>query len=126
MLKFKLLLWALTKLLQRAAKNNPACAKLIENKNLIFQIQTLEGAGRYFTISNGRINSSSGLHKNPKFTLMFKNASKGFSILSAKDSKDAFLTGLRTGDLVIHGDFVEVMWFQVLTDFLQPSKKHKC
>lgn len=123
MLRFKLLLWALTKLLQRAVKNNPACAKYIEDKELIFQIQTAGGTGRYFTISNDRIFSSPGLFRNPKFTMTFSNAAKGFAILSAKDSKDAFLAGLQSGDLVIHGDFVEVMWFQGLTEYLQPKKK---
>ncbi|WP_137818349.1 helicase [Pseudomonas sp. 2FG] len=125
MLKFKLLLWALTKLLQRAAKNNPACAKYIEDKELIFQIKTVGGVGRYYTISNDRIFSSPGLFRNPKFTMTFSDAAKGFAILSAKDSKEAFLAGLQSGDLVIRGDFVEVMWFQGLTEYLQPGKKHQ-
>lgn len=125
MLRFKLLLWILTKLLQRAVKNNPACAKYIKGKELTFQIQTIGGTGRYFTISNDRIFSSPGVYKNPKFTMTFSDAAKGFAILSAKDSKDAFLTGLQSGDLVIRGDFVEVMWFQGLTEYLQPEKKHQ-
>lgn len=29
---------------------------------------------------------------------------------------------LHDEDLVISGDFVEVMWFQGLTDYLQPEK----
>lgn len=122
MLRFKFLLWALTKLLQRAVKNNPACAKYIEDKELIFQIQTTGGAGRYFTISNDRIFSSPGLFRNPKFTMTFSDAAKGFAILSAKDSKEAFLAGLQSGDLMLRGDFVEVMWFQGLTEYLQPKK----
>lgn len=124
MLRFKFLLWALTKLLQRAVKNNPACAKYIKGKELTFQIRTISGTGRYFTISNDKIVSSPGLFRNPKFTMSFSNAAKGFAILSAKDSKEAFLTGLQSGDLVISGDFVEVMWFQGLTEYLQPSKKN--
>jgi len=123
MLKFKFLLWALTKLLQRAIKKNPGCAKYVKGKALVFQIQTHDGVGRYYTIKNGRINSSSGLSKDPQFTLSFRDAAKGFAILSAKDSKDAFLNGLHNEDLVIRGDFVEVMWFQGLTEYLQPSKK---
>lgn len=125
MLRFKLLLWALTKLLQRAVKNNPACAKYIKDKELIFQIQTTGGIGRYFTISNNRITSTPGLSSNPKFTMTFNNAAKGFAILSAKDSKEAFLAGLQSGDLTIRGDFVEVMWFQGLTEYLQPAKKNQ-
>lgn len=123
MLKFKLLLWALTHLLQRAIKKHPGCAKLVKDKSLVFQIQTEEGLGRYFTVSNGKIKSAAGLTERPAFTLSFRNAERGFAILSAKDSKDEFLTGLRKGDLNISGDFVEVMWFQALTEYLQPPKE---
>lgn len=123
MLKFKFLLWVITKLLQRAAKKKPACSKYIRDKELVFQIQTRDGVGRAFTVRNGRITSSAELSKTPKFTMIFTDAAKGFAILSAKDSKDAFLTGLHTGDLSISGDFVEVMWFQGLTEYLQPDKK---
>lgn len=122
MLKFKLLLWALTKLLQRAVKRNPACAKYIQGKDLVFQMQTRDGIGRHFSIKNGRIISASGLTENPKFTLTFSDAAKGFAILSAKNGKEAFLAALHDQDLVISGDFVEVMWFQGLTDFLHASK----
>ena len=123
MLKFKFLLWALTRLLQRAIKKSPDCAKYVKGKELVFQIRTQDGVGRYFTIKNGKIESSAGLAEKPKFTLSFRDAEKGFAILSAKDSKDAFLTGLHKEDLEISGDFVEVMWFQGLTEYLQPTKK---
>jgi hypothetical protein len=55
MLKFKFLLWALTKLLQRAVKKNPACANHIQGKTLVFQIQTADGLGRHFRIANGKV-----------------------------------------------------------------------
>ncbi|CAE6806619.1 hypothetical protein SAMN05444172_9430 [Burkholderia sp. GAS332] len=123
MLKFKFLLWALTKLLQRAVKKNPACARYIKGKELVFQIQTLGGIGRHFNIRNGKISSVAGLTQSPKFTMTFRDAVRGFAILSAKDSKEAFLAALHKEDLVLSGDFVEVMWFQGLTEYLQPSKK---
>lgn len=122
MLKFKVLLWALPKLLQRAAKRNPACAKYVHGKTLVFQIQTADGMGRHFSIANGKVSSSAGLTESPRFTMTFRNAEKGFAILSAKNASDAFLSALRDGDLVIRGDFVEVMWFQGLTAYLQADK----
>ena len=121
MLKFKFLLWFLTKLLQRAVKHNPACAQYVKGKELIFQIQTKSGMGRHFSIRNGKVSSIAGLTKSPKFTMTFRDAAKGFAILSAKDGKDAFLAALHDADLVISGDFVEVMWFQGLTEYLQPA-----
>lgn len=122
MLKFKFLLWVLTKLLQRAINNSRECARYVKGKELRFQMQTLGGAGRHFTLKNGAITSASGLTHSPQFTMTFRDAAKGFAILSAKDGKEAFLGALRDEDLVIHGDFVEVMWFQGLTEYLQPGK----
>ena len=122
MLKFKFLLWALTKLLQRAVRKNPACAKYIHGKALVFQIQTADGVGRHFHIANGKVSASAGLTESPSFTMTFRNADRGYAVLSAKDGTDAFLSALSDGDLVIRGDFVEVMWFQGLTAFLQPDK----
>ena len=123
MMKFKLLLWMLTKLLQRAVKTNPKCAAFVKDKNVTFQIQTAGGEGRYFEVKNGKIKSHAGQTKSPSFTFTFKNGSTGFAVLSAKDSVNTFLTALRTEDLVITGNFVDVMWFQSLVDFIQPHSQ---
>ena len=123
MMKFKLLLWMLTKLLQRAVKNNPKCAAYVKDKNVTFQIQTASGEGRYFEVKNGKIKSYAGQSKSPSFSFTFKNGSTGFAVLSAKDSVYTFLTALRTQDLVITGNFVDLMRFQCLVDFIQPQPK---
>jgi hypothetical protein len=122
MLKFKFLLWMMPKLLQRAINTKPACAKYVAGKTLEFQIQTQDKVGRYFRIQDGKVKSYAGLIKGPKFTLSFRNADKGFKILSAKDGKEAFLAALHDEDLVISGDYVEVLWFQGFTEYLQPAK----
>lgn len=54
--------------------------------------------------------------------MTFSSPRAGFRILSAKDSQSAFLQGLHDKELVLSGDFVAVMWFQGLTNFLQTSK----
>lgn len=122
MLKFKFLLWVMSKLMQRAINTKAACAKYVAGKSLEFQIQTREGVGRHYRIEGGNVRSFAGPSKAPKFSLTFRNAAKGFEVLSAKDGKDAFLSALRDEDLVIKGDFVEVMWFQGFTEYLQPAK----
>jgi hypothetical protein len=88
----------------------------------VFQIRTVSGAGRYYVLKDGRVRSFAGLTDNPAFTFTFSNAAKGFEILSAKDAQPAFLRGVGSKDLVVGGDFREVMWFQGLTSFLQPHK----
>lgn len=122
MFKFKFLLWAFAQLLQRKINSNPNCARYVQGKRLIFQIRTASGAGRHYVIEDGAVWSSAGLTNNPQFTLSFVNAAKGFEILSAKDTQPTFLRGVGNKDLIISGDFLEVLWFQGLTAFLQPPK----
>ena len=122
MFKFKFLLWALAQLLQRKINSDPHCARYVQGKRLAFQIRTGAGAGRHYVIENGAVRSSAGLTNNAQFTLSFVNAAKGFEILSAKDAQPAFLRGVGSKDLTISGDFLEVLWFQGLTAFLQPPK----
>ena len=122
MLKFKFLLWMMPKLLQRAINTKPACAHYVAGKTLEFQIQTRDKVGRHFRIQDSKVKSFAGLTQTPKFTLTFRNADRGFKILSAKDGKEAFLAALHDEDLVISGDFVEVLWFQGFTEYLQPGK----
>jgi len=122
MMKFKFLLWIMTKLMQRAINTKAACAAYVRGKSLEFQIRTADGVGRRFRIEGGKVKSSAGLTGIPKFTMTFRDARKGFAVLSAKDGKEAFLAALHDEDLVIKGDFVEVMWFQRFTEYLQPAK----
>jgi len=122
MLKFKFLLWAFAQLLQRKIRSNPECARYVGAKQLVFQIRTASGAGRYYMIQDGAVRSCAGVTANPGFTLSFASAAKGFEILSAKDAQPAFLRGVGRQDLVVSGDFREVMWFQGLSSFLQPPK----
>ena len=122
MFKFKFLLWAFAQLLKRQIDRNADCARYVQAKRLVFQIRTVAGAGRYFVIEDGAIRSFAGLTNNPQFTLCFKDAAKGFAILSAKDSQTAFIRGLGSKDLTISGDFREVMWLQGLTAFVQPPR----
>jgi hypothetical protein len=120
--KFKFLLWVFAQLLQRKINNDADCARYVQGKRLSFQIRTATGAGRHYVIENGAVRSSAGVTNNPQFTLSFIDAAKGFKILSAKDAQPAFLRGVGSQDLVISGDFLEVLWFQGLTAFLQPPK----
>ncbi len=122
MLKFKFLLWAFGQLLKKANKSNPAFVEYISGKDIVFQIQTAQGSGRHFTVKNDKIKSKGGLTAQPTFTLTFKDAETGLRVMTAKD-KNAFMAAVQNKDLVMSGDFKEVMWFQGLTKYLKPKKK---
>ena len=96
--------------------------RYVKGKRLTFQIRTASGTGRYYVIENNTVSSSAGLTNNAQFTLSFINAAKGFEILSDKDAQPAYLRGVGGKDLTISGDFLEMLWFQGLTEFLQPQK----
>lgn len=98
----------MARVLKKWAKNNPACAEYIDGKDIVFQIQTATGSGRNFTIKNGKVKSSGGLAKEFTFTLLFKDPAAGMSILTAKD-KNAFMAGIQSKDLIISGNFGEVV-----------------
>ena len=121
-IKFKFLLWAFAQLLQRKINSDAHCAHYVQGKRLAFQIRTDSGAGRHYVIEDSKVRSSAGLTNDAQFTLSFVNAAKGFEILSAKDAQPAFLKGVGSKELTISGDFLEVLWFQGLTAFLQPPK----
>lgn len=122
MLKFKFLLWMLGRLIKRAIRTNPKAAAYVADENLTFQIRTAGGIGRHFRIAKGRISSAAGILPGATFTMTFAHPEAGFRILSAKDSQDAFLQGLHDKELVLSGNFVKVLWFQGLTNFLPPAK----
>ena len=122
MLKFKFLLWMLARLINRAIQSDPKAAAYVAGKNLKFQIRTRGGIGRHYRIGNGTITSAAGVTGDAAFTMIFSSPAAGFRILSAKDSQSAFLQGLHDRELNLSGDFVEIMWFQRLTDFLKPGR----
>jgi hypothetical protein len=123
MLKFKFLLWMMPKLHAAGHQHQPRLRK-VRGRQVAwsFRSRPRTSIGRYFRIQDGKVKSFAGLTTTPKFTLTFRNADRGFKILSAKDGKEAFLSALHDEDLVISGDFVEVLWFQGFTEYLQSGK----
>lgn len=109
-------------MLKKAAKKNPAFVEYINDKDLVFQIQTESGSGRHFVVKNNQVSSKSGLTNEPTFTLTFKDAPTALHVFTSKD-KTAFMAAIQNKELVIGGDFKEVMWFQGLTKYLKKSKK---
>ena len=54
-MKFRFLLWMLGFLMGRASRKNPAFAQQLADKDLVFQLQTLDGkVARHFKVKNLR------------------------------------------------------------------------
>lgn len=118
-MKFRFLLWMLGRLLARASRSNPDFQRQLADKNLSFQLRTLDGkVARHFIVSNQRITSKAGLTAEPAFTLGFRDSAYAFAALTARNRQQAFMQGLQNQDIQIQGNPALVVWFQGLTQFL--------
>jgi hypothetical protein len=65
-MKFRLLLWVLGLMMGKASRTNPAFQQQLGDKDLAFQLQTLDGkVARHFIVKDQRITSRSGVHPAP-------------------------------------------------------------
>jgi len=125
-MKFRLLLWMLGLLMGKASRNNPAFQQQLADRELVFQLQTLDGkVARHYTVKNQRITSHAGVYPTPAFAIAFKDAAYGFATLQAKNKQLAFMTGIQDKSIQIKGNPALVIWFQGLMKYLKPRKPKK-
>ena len=125
-MKFRLLLWVLGLMMGKASRTNPAFQQQLGDKDLAFQMQTLDGkVARHFIVKNQRITSKRGPASEPAFALGFKDAAYGFATMSAKNKQLAFMQGIQNKDIQIQGNPALVIWFQGLLKHVVPKKKKK-
>lgn len=123
-MKFRFLLWAMGLLMARASRNNPAFQQQLVDKDLVFQLQTLDDeVARHYIVKNQRISSKGGAHPKPAFAIAFKDAAFGFQTLQAKNKQLAFMQGIQDKTIQIKGNPALVIWFQGLTRYLRPKKR---
>lgn len=125
-MKFRILLWAMGWMMARASRNNPAFQQQLVDRDLVFQLQTLDGSvARHFIVKDQRIRSRSGTVAQPAFAIAFKDAACGFDTLQAKNKQLAFMQGIQDKSIQIKGNPALVIWFQGLTKYLKPRKARR-
>jgi hypothetical protein len=123
-MKFRFLLWMLGRLMSKASRTNPDFQQQLADKELVFQLHTLDGkVARHFIVKNQRVVSKRGPAEQPAFALGFKDATYGYTTMTAKNKQLAFMQGIQNKDIQIQGNPALVMWFQGLTKYLMPKKK---
>ena len=123
-MKFRFLLWMLGRLMAKASRENPAFQQQLVDRNMVFQLHTLDGkVARHFIVKDQRITSKRGAATEPAFALGCKDAAYGFATMSAKNKQLAFMQGIQNKDIQIQGNPALVIWFQGLTKYLMPKKK---
>ncbi|MHA3734307.1 SCP2 sterol-binding domain-containing protein [Pseudomonas sp. Eth.TT006] len=122
-MKFRFLLWMMGLLMAKASRTNPAFQQQLGDKDLVFQLQTLDGkVARHFVVKNQRITSKSGVVAEPAFAIAFKDAAYGFATMQAKNKQLAFMQGIQDKSIQLKGNPALVMWFQGLMKYLKPRK----
>ena len=119
-MKFRFLLWAMGLLMARASRKNPAFAQQLKDRDLVFQLQTLDGkVGRHFVVKDMRVTSKAGTVDAPAFAIAFKDAAFGYATLQAKNKQLAFMQGIQDKTIQIKGNPALVIWFQGLMKYLK-------
>ena len=122
-MKFRFLLWMLGRLMAKASRENPAFQQQLVDRDMTFQLHTLDGKiARHFIVKGQRIVSRRGVAESPAFAIGFKDGAYGFATMNAKNKQLAFMQGIQNKDIQIQGNPALVMWFQGLTKYLVPKK----
>ncbi|WP_286976972.1 helicase [Pseudomonas sp.] len=107
----------------KASRENPAFQEQLLNRDMVFQLHTLDGKiARNFIVKDQRITSKRGPVSEPAFALGFKDGAYGFATMNAKNKQLAFMQGIQNKDIQIQGNPALVIWFQGLTKYLVPRK----
>ena len=123
-MKFRFLLWLLGRLLAGASRSNPEFREQLVDRDLVFQLRTLDGkVARHYIVKDRRIRSAAGSVAHPAFSIAFRDAAYGFAALTASNRQLAFMQGIQNRDIQIQGNPALVFWFQGLAKHLGPQKK---
>ena len=123
-MKLRFLLWAMGLMMARASRVNPAFAEQLKDKDLVFQLQTLDGkVARHYTVRQQRVSSRGGKVENPAFAIAFRDADYGYATLQAKNKQLAFMQGIQDKDIQIKGNPALVVWFQGAMKYLKSRKR---
>ena len=130
-MKFKLLLLALGVMMKRASKNKSEFKKVLEGKDMTFELSSEEGPCRSYTIKDQTVSSARGkIVEAPEFAIRFETSAQGWEALTSPKGQVVFMKGIQDKTIRIEGNPMEVMWFQkavekALPSMLQPKKKKK-
>jgi hypothetical protein len=127
-MRFKIVLWILGFMLERASKNNPRFKQKLMGQELTLEIGCEGGYARHFIIQDQKVMSYPGKASAPVFltrahepnlAIIFNSAATGYQALTAKDKQLAMIGGLQDKRITIEGNPLFLMWFQSLVKYLK-------
>ena len=126
-MKFRIVLWIIGFMLERASKNNPRFKRKLAGQDLTLEIGCEGGYARHFVIQDQKVMSYPGRASAPVFlsraheptiAIIFDSAATGYQALAGKDKQLAMISGLRDRRITIEGNPLFLLWFQSLVKLL--------
>jgi molybdopterin guanine dinucleotide-containing S/N-oxide reductase-like protein len=111
-LKFSALLFGMLKVLRHTARKYPVFAERLAQRNFTAQIRTFDGdVARYFSFRDGRIESKSGLHPDPRITISIASAELGARLFTPWVQQLERIEAMKNFDFKAEGPDELVVWF---------------
>jgi molybdopterin guanine dinucleotide-containing S/N-oxide reductase-like protein len=111
-IKFRILLLATALLLKRAARKYPSFKDRLKEKNFTAQIKVMDNSvGRYFTFSNGKIISKSGIHSSPDVCMAFSDTALASRLLMPWRDQLEQVNAMKNFRLTLEGPDELTWWF---------------
>ena len=127
-MKFKIVLWMMGFMMERASKTNPKVQQKLAGQNITIEIGSQSGYARHFIIENQRIYSYPGKATAPVFmskahepnlAITFASDGLAFKTFTAKDKQFAMMTGLQNKQIKVEGNPLFLAWFESLMKLVQ-------
>ncbi|MCY1455987.1 hypothetical protein D9M71_731690 [compost metagenome] len=109
-LKLRLLLTASMLLLRRAQKRSERFREMLNEETFVMQIRTLDGAGSYFELREGKLRLHHGVHGRPDLTQLWGRSRDAVKVMLSKDETD-ILRAFEGGQCRMQGRFAVALWF---------------
>jgi hypothetical protein len=127
-MRFKIVLWVMGFMLERASMHNPGFKRKLKDQELTLEIGCEGGYARHFIIQDQKVMSYPGKASAPVFlsraheptlAITFDSAATGYQALTAKDKQLAMISGIQDKRITIEGNPLFLMWFQSLVKYLK-------
>ncbi len=118
-IRFSASLFALEKLIRRAARKQGAFAERLKERNFTAQLKLRDNSqGRYFIFHNGEVTSEAGIHSRPDVLVIFQDAATASRILKLHRDQLVFLHCLKNFQIETAGPDDLVVWFSETLNML--------
>lgn len=118
----KTILFAIPHVLRRTARKYPAFLKEMRRFNCTVQIKLKDGSiGRYLTFTNGKVQSSSGMHAEPEVTLQFRDLSTALIFLKPPLDYAEVVHAAKNLRVMVMGPDNLCVWFMQLMNKIETS-----